>query len=115
MMGSYTHYGRMKSSFIVFIGSAKQTVTKVNKWKFLENTFLGSILLPSPWVCPAQHQIPCLEPESPPRPTHYGTDYLFFFFFFLLFLRAILAAYGSSQARGQIRAVAAGLHHSSQQ
>ena len=32
-------------------------------------------------------------------------------FFFWLF-RAALAAYGSSQARGRIRAVAAGLHHS---
>ena len=36
------------------------------------------------------------------------------FFFFCLF-RAILAAYGGSQARGQIRAVAARLHHISQQ
>ena len=34
-----------------------------------------------------------------------------FFFFFLLF-RASLAAYGSSQARGRIGAVASGLHHS---
>ena len=32
-----------------------------------------------------------------------------------LLIRAILVAYGNSQARGQIRAVAAGLHHSSQQ
>ena len=32
-------------------------------------------------------------------------------FFFLLF-KAALAAYGSSQARGAIRAAAAGLHHS---
>ena len=36
---------------------------------------------------------------------------LFFFFCFLLF-RAEHAAYGSSQARGRIRASAAGLHHS---
>ena len=34
-----------------------------------------------------------------------------FFFFFGLF-RAASSAYGDSQARGQIRAVAAGLHHS---
>ena len=34
-----------------------------------------------------------------------------FFFFFCLF-RAALAAYGGSQARGQIRATDAGLHHS---
>ena len=33
------------------------------------------------------------------------------FFFFSLF-RAIPAAYGGSQGRGQIGAVAAGLHHS---
>ena len=35
----------------------------------------------------------------------------FFFFFFLLF-RAVLAAYGRSQARGLIRAAAASLGHS---
>ena len=37
--------------------------------------------------------------------------FYFILFIFLLF-RATLAAYGSSQARGQIRAVAASLHHS---
>ena len=36
---------------------------------------------------------------------------LFFFFFSLLF-RAALVAYGRSQARGQIGAVAMGLYHS---
>ena len=36
---------------------------------------------------------------------------IFFFFFFGLF-RAIPMAYESSQARGQVRAVAAGLRHS---
>ena len=35
----------------------------------------------------------------------------FFFFFFLLF-RAAPAPYGDSQARGQIGAIAAGLHQS---
>ena len=40
-----------------------------------------------------------------------GKKYTFFFFFFCLF-RATPAAYGDSQARGQIGAVAAGLHHS---
>ena len=41
----------------------------------------------------------------------------FFFFFFCLFAIswAAPAAHGDSQARGRIRAVAAGLHHSSQQ
>ena len=41
--------------------------------------------------------------------------FLFFFFFFLFFFassRAAPTAYGGSQARGQIGAVAAGLHHS---
>ena len=39
---------------------------------------------------------------------------LFFFFFFLLILlfRTVPVAYGSSQARGHIRAAAAGLYHS---
>ena len=37
--------------------------------------------------------------------------FVFFFFFFLPAPRT----FGSSQARGQIRAIAAGLHHSSQQ
>ena len=34
------------------------------------------------------------------------------FFFFLLFLGPHPAAYGGSQVTGQIRAAAAGLHHS---
>ena len=37
---------------------------------------------------------------------------LFFFFFFFCLFRAAPTAYGSSRARGRIRAVAAGLHHS---
>ena len=36
----------------------------------------------------------------------------FFFFFFFLLLRAAPKAYGNSQARGQIGATTAGLHHS---
>ena len=39
-------------------------------------------------------------------------EYTFHFFPSSLFLRAAGAANGSSQARGQIRATAAGLHHS---
>ena len=39
---------------------------------------------------------------------------IIYLFFFLLF-RATLIAYGGSQARGQIGAIAASLHHSSQQ
>ena len=41
--------------------------------------------------------------------------FVLFCFVCLLLFRAALAAYGGSQARGQIRAVAAGLHHRSQQ
>ena len=37
---------------------------------------------------------------------------IFFFFLFLLIFRAASVAYGSSQARGQIGAVATNLHHS---
>ena len=40
------------------------------------------------------------------------STFLFFSFLFLLPFRAAPAAYGSSQARNQIRAVAASLHHS---
>ena len=36
----------------------------------------------------------------------------FFPFFFLLLFRATFMAYGGSQARGPIGAIAAGLHHS---
>ena len=38
--------------------------------------------------------------------------YFYFLVFFFVFSRAVPAAYGGSQARGLIRAVAAGLHHS---
>ena len=41
----------------------------------------------------------------------YNNEQIFFFFFFWLF-RAAPMAYGSSQARGQIRAAAANLHDS---
>ena len=35
-----------------------------------------------------------------------------YFSFFAFFFKALLVAYGSSQARGQMRAAAASLHHS---
>ena len=38
--------------------------------------------------------------------------YLFIYFVFFAISRAALVAYGGSQARGLIGAVAAGLHHS---
>ena len=37
---------------------------------------------------------------------------LLLFFCFVLFFKAVPAAYGSSQARGQIGATVASLHHS---
>ena len=53
-----------------------------------------------------------LNPPLHSDPNH-GGWFLFFVFWFLFFLfRAAPTAYGSSQARGQIRATAAGLHHS---
>ena len=61
--------------------------------------------------------IPCsqLFYTIPFFPTNQGLSILqslFFFFFLVLFFRAAPTAYGSSQARGQIGAAAAGLHHS---
>ena len=44
---------------------------------------------------------------------HFALCFLFFFFcLFVLLFRAAPAAYGGSQARGQIRAAAVSLHHS---
>ena len=42
-------------------------------------------------------------------------QYVFLLFVRFCLFRAIPAAYGGSQARGRIGAVASGLHHSSQQ
>ena len=44
--------------------------------------------------------------------THHNISVVFWGFLFVYFFRAVYAAYGSSQARGQIGAIAAGLHHS---
>ena len=41
----------------------------------------------------------------------FSLSFFFFFFFFFAISRAIPTAYGGSQARGLIRAVAAGIHH----
>ena len=58
---------------------------------------------------------PGIEPASwhyrdaaDPIESQWELLHMIFFFFF----RATLAAYGGSQARGQIGAIAAGLHHS---
>ena len=57
------------------------------------------------------------SPSSPPKMHDYAViriDYLFVCFVFVnfVFSRALPMAYGGSQARGLIRAVAAGLGHS---
>ena len=41
-----------------------------------------------------------------------GSTFFFFFFFFFCLFSAAPMAYGGSQARGQIRAIVTGLHHS---
>ena len=38
--------------------------------------------------------------------------FIYFYYYYFFFSRAAPAAYGGSQARGGIEAVAAGLHHS---
>ena len=48
---------------------------------------------------------------APPRPVEVLCVFWCFLGFFFLLFRAAPAAYGSSWARGQIRAAAAGLHH----
>ena len=42
----------------------------------------------------------------------YNFLFFFFLFFFVFFFRAAPTAYGGSQARGLVLAIAAGLHHS---
>ena len=47
-----------------------------------------------------------------PFPPQRQSKVHFFFFFFAIFFRATLVAYRNSQARGRIKAAAAGLHNS---
>ena len=61
--------------------------------------------------CVFIHQRQGHIPNSWDRFSYFNSSDFFFFFFFLLF-RAALEAYGVSQARGQIGATSAGLHHS---
>ena len=53
-----------------------------------------------------------LEPRDKPTQTCLADFFFFFFWVFLLFSTAVPTAYGGSQARGLIGAVAAGLHQS---
>ena len=59
-------------------------------------------------------ELTILEARSTRSRCEQGLSLLFFFFFFLSFcpFRAAPAAYGGSQAGGQMRAIATGLHHS---
>ena len=54
-------------------------------------------------------ETPSAEARALTKPGHILRFTELFFFFFL---RAVPMAYGGSQARGQIRALATGLHHS---
>ena len=54
-------------------------------------------------------------PTSPPQPCFYSVfefHFIFMYLFIYLLFKATPKAYGGSQARGPIRAAAAGLHHS---
>ena len=57
--------------------------------------------------------IHCTTQECPPHCSFFKLDSFTYFFSFLFFLifRTIAAAYGTSQARGPMRASAASLHH----
>ena len=61
-------------------------------------------------ICMGSHDKVCRVLESSSNSSSASFSFLFFFGFF----RATPTAYGGSQARGRIGAVAAGLHHSSQ-
>ena len=52
---------------------------------------------------------PSLSPVTPFSPLFFFFDFVFFFFFFF---RVAPAAYGSSQARGHVGAIATDLCHS---
>ena len=55
-------------------------------------------------------QILALMPDS--NPSIYIYIYIYIYYYYYCLFRAAPAAYGGSQARSQIGAVVAGLHHS---
>ena len=61
-----------------------------------------------PWVCSPL----CSKCEGQCLAWNECTTLSFFLFLFFFFLKATLTAYGGFQARSQIRAAPAGLHHS---
>ena len=63
-------------------------------------------------IIPAAHSSPKPDPLDPIYLDLLSSFTLFIFFSFFVFSRAIVMAYGGSQARGPIGAVAAGLHQS---
>ena len=84
-------------------------------WASLWSLHVGSYLSEPVTSNHASHQVLCMLQEalsflSALSLTPATESTLLFFFFFLF--RGIPVAYGSSQARGWIRAVASGVHHS---
>ena len=77
-----------------------------NKVTFLINTYILSLLLFFFfWLCPFSQQ-----PKLRRQQREKEVNFLFaFFLFFIFYLRAVLTAYGGSQARVPIRAEAASL------
>ena len=81
----------------------------------------GCVMLPEAELQPTPQVGEVMEGTAPgffshsPHPLFLQMPKLFFFLFFFPFLKLFKAAptaYGGSQARGQIRPIAAGLHHS---
>ena len=68
--------------------------------------------VPRPGIEPCQNSNPSHRSDIAGSLIHCATRGLQETFFFFCFLGPYPWAYGSSQARGQIRAAAAGLHHS---
>ena len=88
---------------------------------FLQDwSHVSEMCMPLSWPCPWhaeasgllqwQHQIP--DPLCPKRTPKCALHFFFFFVFFFAISSAAPVAYGSSQARGQIGAVATGLRQS---
>ena len=73
------------------------------------SVFLGSTSQ-IPTICPYRHNVN-VTTIVPVITTSHSDYVLFAFVVFLSFFRAALTAYGGSQARGPIRAMAAGLGH----
>ena len=110
-----------KGSVIPVMNKGRMRSSLVEQWYYLRS-ITHFPLLPCDMVIPLRRQRTCLcpgglsvllEPKEYQKKTKHKKRFFFFFFLvFLPFSRAALTAYGGSQARGQIRAVAASLHQS---